>query len=260
MLLDARHLTPRRWDLDLVLDRRRTASGPCRIPVRLETDEAHPVPLSIFLQKRKGSFAQFAWPEQGRGYNRQPLHFRIPVQSPYRNRDYDQKHEKMFFNTMNLHEHDPHDKSGMEKVRNERRQQRLVQYVDKFLTSTAPASVVDIVIGQSVVLTSHVLRTRINQGSAPTNEWDSATVSLENEYILPVERPKKRQCMASSAGATQPRVDLIPTTPRKRKPNLCNRSVSPPSSAASFFDDIKRDFLPVGCTTEAYLEERVLMD
>lgn len=64
--------------------------------------------------------------------------------------------------------------------------------------------------------------------------------------------------MGSSVEATQPSVELILTTLRKRKPNCRNRLVAPPSSEMGLFDDAQRDSLPVGCTTETHFKDGVL--
>lgn len=88
----------------------------------------------------------------------------------------------------------------------------------------------------------------------------SATVSLEKEYIPPVERPRKCQHRTSSVGGTEPSIKLIPTTPRKAKLGRCNKSEAHLSSEMVFFNDIQRDALLVGCTAEASFETKVLLD
>lgn len=89
--------------------------------------------------------------------------------------------------------------------------------MDKFLEPTASAFIVGPVIGQNVFPTSRVLIKRINQSSAPAVDPESVTVSLEEDYIHPVERPQERQRRAFSVGATLPSVELI--RPHSEKPN-----------------------------------------
>lgn len=93
---------------------------------------------------------------------------------------------------MLLHELDYHDKLLKARTRSEWLQRRLVQFENKFFILTAPASIVAPVIGQNVIQTSHLLREQTNQGSAPAVDPKSATVSLGEYYVYPVERQQKR--------------------------------------------------------------------
>lgn len=110
--------------------------------------------------------------------------------------------ERMFFDTMRLHEYDIRNKAMKWRAHNERWQQRLVRSVEKFLTSTAPASIVGSVISQNVIPRSRFSLKRINKGSAPADGQESVIVNLDENYILPIEQPPNRQCMASSVGST----------------------------------------------------------
>lgn len=105
--------------------------------------------------------------------------------------------EQMFFTPMFLHEHDPCNRSEKWSARNEQWQQSLVQSVNKFLTSTVPTSIVGLVIGLNVILTSRVLQKGINYGSAPTDHRQSVTLSRDENFMLPFEQLQKRQCRRS---------------------------------------------------------------
>lgn len=141
-----------------------------------------------------------------------------------------------------------------------RQRQRLDRFVNKFLTSATPVSIIGPLIDQNVIPTTRVMRKRTNRGSAPANDPKSATVSLDNYYILPYYRPEKRLHRPSSVGARKPSVKLIPSTPRKAKPSRRNKSVAPPPTEMGLFDYVQCDALPVGCTADAPFEERVALD
>lgn len=172
--------------------------------------------------------------------------------------------KQMFFNTLRRHEYTPRDISAKWRARNEQGQDCLVQFMAKKVTFIAPASVVGLVIGHKVIPTLRVLSMRTEQGSAPADDPERKTVSLDESQILPVELPQKRQRMASLVGATQSSVDLISITPRKRKRkrkrNHPSRSVAPLSSESGLFDCAQRDYLPVGCTTQTHFQDGLLMD
>lgn len=119
----------------------------------------------------------------------------------------------MFFNTVRLHGYNLRDKSEKCRACNDQRQQRLVRSLDKYLTLTASVSIFGPVIDQNVFKITRILRKRTNQRSAPVDDSGSADVSLDENYIVPIEWPQKRQHSASSVGATQLSVELISTTP-----------------------------------------------
>lgn len=121
-------------------------------------------------------------------------------------------------------------------------------------------SIVGPVINQNFIPTTRVLQKRTNQSSSLANIQKLATVKLDEGYILPFERPQKRQRRASSIGASQPSVKLIPNTPLKAKLGRRNKSVSLSSIKTGLFNDGQRDIQPVGCTAEAHFKDGVSMN
>lgn len=83
------------------------------------------------------------------------------------------------------------------------------------------------------------------------------TESVGRNYTLPVKRPQKRHCRASSVGTSQTCTEVILATPRKAKLGHYNKPVAPPSSKMGLFDYAQDDLLPVGCTEEAHFENCV---
>lgn len=110
--------------------------------------------------------------------------------------------EKLFSNTIRLHELDPRSKTEWWRGNNKLRQQRLVQSEETFLNSTTPASNDGFVIGQNSILATHVLHNGTNQSTSIADNPDSATETVDNAYFPPVERLQNRQRRASSGGAT----------------------------------------------------------
>lgn len=100
-------------------------------------------------------------------------------------------------------------------------------------------------IGQNVIPTSRGLRRRTYKESTFTDDPDSATVSIGEDYIFPAERLQKRQRRTSFVDATQSSLQPIPTIPQKSKPNRRNRFVAPSWSEAGLFKDVQRDSLPI---------------
>lgn len=129
--------------------------------------------------------------------------------------------------------------------------------VEKLLASTAPSSIFGPFVGQDVIQATRVLQKRTNPSSALANDLQSTTVSLDEEYILPVKWPHKRQRRASSVGATQPSKEQILRTLQRAK--LCRRdeSVGPPSSETVLFDGAQCDVLLYECTAEAPFKDKV---
>lgn len=161
---------------------------------------------------------------------------------------------------MRLHEHSPYDSTERWRARSRRRQQHLVRSLQKLVVSTASAIIFGTIIGLNVIPTTSILRHRTNWISSLAGDPESATISLVEFCTYPVEWPRKRQRKASPVCAPQPRVDLIPTTPRKAKHGRCKKSVSLPSNKTGLFDIANRVVLTVGCTAKAPFEDWLPVD
>lgn len=143
---------------------------------------------------------------------------------------------------------------------NERQQQLLVWSVDNVLISITSSSIVGPFICQSVFSTVLILRKRTNQGTALADKSEDFTRSLGAEFIHPIKMSQKRHCRASHGGAIQSSMELAPTTPRNSEPIRRNKSVASPSGPTDLFEDVRCNFLSVACTTEAPLENEILLD
>lgn len=161
---------------------------------------------------------------------------------------------------MCLHERDSHHKSKMGRAHNKQWQQRLVRSVDKILTSMSPAFIVGPVISRNNISTSRFFGEPTNQGSGPTDDPESATKSLDGDYIFSVARPQKRQRRSSSVGATQSSVEQILITPQKAKPGCRNNSVAPSLVETGLLYDAQRDSPPIKCPTEAHFQGGAVID
>lgn len=129
-----------------------------------------------------------------------------------------------------------------------------MQSVDIFRAPTAFASVVGLVVQQNVIPMSLVLSKRTNQSSASLDGLQSATVSPEKNFFLPVERAQKRQRGVFPVGVAQACEESIITTPQNGKSNHRNRIVAPLSNEWGLFDESHRDFLPADFTSKAHVE------
>lgn len=131
--------------------------------------------------------------------------------------------------------------------------------MDKFLTSNTLVSKVDLFIGQSVIPAPRVLYKHTNQGSALADDPESVTVRIDETCVFSAKWPQEQQRRASPDGITQPTVNLIATTPRKTKHSRSNKSVAPPRTEMSLFNDAQCDYLPIGCTAQPHFEDVVLV-
>lgn len=132
--------------------------------------------------------------------------------------------------------------------------------MNKFLTPTAPASIVGPVIGHNVIPTSLVLQKRASQGSAPADDSELATVNFDENCMFLFKWPQKRQLRESSVDATQPSMQLIPDIPQKGKPGRHHKSVAAPLTVTGLFDYAQRDSPPLRCTTKAHSDYGALVD
>lgn len=73
---------------------------------------------------------------------------------------------------MRLHDQDLRGKLERWRARNERQEQRLVRFVDKCFTSSAPTFVAGRVSGKNVIPTSYILRQCTNHGSAAADNLE----------------------------------------------------------------------------------------
>lgn len=195
------------------MDRERTASGACRERVCSRPDEATSVIRSVFLQERKGLLCELYGLYQELDITSSSLFSPFLRTAPSSNETTNLTTKQIFFYTMRFHKHELCDKTDRWRRRNERWQQRLVWSVDKFLSSTAPAFILGLIIGQIVIRTTRAWQMHTNQGTAFGDDQESATECLEIELILPVKQTQKRQRWVLSGSATQPCVKLLLTAP-----------------------------------------------
>lgn len=110
--------------------------------------------------------------------------------------------KQIVFTTMYLHEYDPRDKTERWRGQSKQRLQRLVQSVENFLASTAPAFILGSVIGHKDILATCELQKRPIHSAAVAEDSEFATGSLDEEYISPVEWLQKPRHVASYVGTT----------------------------------------------------------
>lgn len=75
-------LIPRRWNIVLVVDRKRIPAGSCRKRVCPDPDEAPSIPRSLFLRARKKSYGRVTWPSVGTRHSWQMFSSCVTLQSP----------------------------------------------------------------------------------------------------------------------------------------------------------------------------------
>lgn len=80
------------------------------------------------------------------------------------------------------------------------------------------------------------------------------TISLDKDYILPVELLQKNWRKASSVCGAQPIVVPIPVTSRNAKPGRRKKSIASASCKTGLCDDEQCDILSIGYTAEALFE------
>lgn len=132
--------------------------------------------------------------------------------------------------------------------------------MEKYLASTARAIIFSPDIGQNAMPASVVLQKRTSKSSALPDDPESPMRCIDEDYILPVERPQKRHHKVSSGSMTQLSVKPTPIIPGNAKPGRDNKSVAPASSKTRLFGDVQPDALLVGCTAEAIFGDKDLMD
>lgn len=93
----------------------------------------------------------------------------------------------LFFIARHVHEHELRDKTEKWRACKEQRLQCLVLSADKYLASTAPASLVGPFIGQNVITTTGVMQKPFKQGSVLADDPKSAFLSSYKDYILSVK-------------------------------------------------------------------------
>lgn len=135
---------------------------------------------------------------------------------------------------MRLLKNGRHNKEERWRGRNGLRQQRPVQFVDKFHAATAPASIVGSSIGQSVMQSRNLLQKHTNLGSILATDTESMTVNLKEENNFIFNGPQKRQRIASSASATKHSRKLIRKTLFEALPSRRDEFVAPYSRKRVF--------------------------
>lgn len=146
------------------------------------------------------------------------------------------------------------------RVRNKCRQPRLLLSVEKCLHSNALAFIVGSVIGHNAIPSSRVLHERTILSYAFVVDLESANVSIDENNIIPSERPQNLERRVSSVSEIQTSVKLIWHTLLKGKPNRRKGTVAHPSSVKCLFDVAQRNFLHVGYTTDAHFENGISID
>lgn len=90
--------------------------------------------------------------------------------------------EQIVFNIVYLHEVDPRVKAQKFKACNDRRQQRLLRSVEKFLLLSTPVTIVGPVVRQIVTLLARILWKRTNKCSNFVGDPEFVTLSLYEDY------------------------------------------------------------------------------
>lgn len=144
--------------------------------------------------------------------------------------------EQMFFNIRRLKECKPHIETERWRGRSEQPHQSLARSVKKFVTATAPASNFSPIISQYVSSAICIFRKRTNHYSDLRDDPESAPKSLDEECILPVDRPQKRRRRASFTNVTQVSTEMTQITSRKYNFGHRNNSVTLPTIKKSLFE------------------------
>lgn len=168
--------------------------------------------------------------------------------------------ECTFCNSIRLYEYHERDKVESWKIPNERRQQRLVRTVKKFLTTTASSSTVGPITGQSVSPAARVMQKRNVKSPGFTHNPEITAVGSDgnkDENTLAVKQPQKRRRKVYRHGAVQQNAKLVSATTPTEGVNLHVNTVSRPTFTTGAFEDSQRNILSTGFTSEAPYEDRV---
>lgn len=132
--------------------------------------------------------------------------------------------------------------------------------MDKLQTTIAITTNVGFVIGQCIIPAARVLREHTNQDTAHADDPESATRSLDVEYIpsVAMQNGTLSQSVVWWQNAGQPEAD--PNQMQNAEPGRRKKSVASPLTQTSISDDEKRDVLPFGCTSNFSLKDRFLLN
>lgn len=175
----------------------------------------------------------------------------IPPHRPFRKRVHDDNHESKFFSipcnpiftTVAI--------AKQWRLRNKRRQPRLVRSVGNILKWSAPSTNYKHTTGRNVFPSAQSLPKRTNKSRNVADDSKSATIGHGKEYLFPVKRPRKPQTQGFICRHDTAQREASPGYNAECQTRLSQQSVAPLSSEAGLFPDVQRDILPVRCVAEA---------